>query len=107
MKKWNMLWIFCSLIITSMAWAHGESSHVMGTVTSLGEDHVVVTTPKGESVSLAFHPQITFQQNGIHVKDARPQVGDRLVADVSKQGVPENRDWVATEISFVTPKKKP
>ncbi|WNM61966.1 hypothetical protein [Candidatus Nitrospira neomarina] len=107
MKYFSILAALCSLFLTIPAWAHGDAPHVMGTVTELGNDHVVVTTPKGESLTLAFHPQITFQQNGIHVENARPQVGDRLVAEVSKKGVPENRDWVATEITFSTPKKKP
>jgi hypothetical protein len=107
MKYFKIIAVLCSMFLTTLVWAHGDVPHVMGTVTALRDDHVVVTTPKGESVSLAFHPQITFQQNGIHVEHARPQVGDRLVAEVSKKGVPENRDWVATEINFATPKKKP
>jgi hypothetical protein len=107
MKNFSMLAILGSMVLTMSVWAHGDASHVMGTVTALGDDHVVVTTPKGESLSLAFHPQITFQQNGIQADHARPQVGDRLVAEVSKKGVPDNRDWVATEITFATPKKKP
>jgi len=41
------------------------------------------------------------------MKNARPQVGDRLVAEVTKKGLPQNHDWVATEITFATPKKKP
>ncbi|MGE0473277.1 MAG: hypothetical protein AB7P17_06555 [Nitrospirales bacterium] len=84
--------------------AHGKGSHVIGTVTSVGDDHVVVQTPKGESTTIAFQPNTTFQHNGIHSDTARPQVGDRLAAEVTKNGVPENRDWVATELKFVTPK---
>jgi len=95
------------LIIPAFAWGHGDASHIMGTVTGIEADHVVVTTTKGDSLSLAFQPQTIFQQNGIHKKDARPQVGDRLMAEVTKKGVPQNRDWVATEITFATPKKKP
>ena len=49
----------------------------------------------------------TRRGDGIHKKDARPQVGDRLAAEVTKKGLPQNRDWVATEITFATPKKKP
>lgn len=107
MKYFSMLAILGSMFLTMSVWAHGDAAHVMGTVTALGDDHVVVTTSKGESLSLAFHPQITFQQNGIHAEHVRPQVGDRLVAEVTKKGVPDNRDWVATEITFATPKKKP
>lgn len=95
------------LIIPAFAWGHGDASHIMGTVTAIEADHVVVTTTKGHSLSLAFQPQTIFQQNGIHKKDARPQVGDRLMAEVTKKGVPQNRDWVATDITFATPKKKP
>ncbi len=95
------------LIFPTFAWSHGDAGHVMGTVTAMETDHVIVKTPKGESLSLAFQPQTIFQHNGIHEKDARPQVGDRLVAEVTKQGVPQDRDWVATEITFSTPKKQP
>jgi len=103
----RLLTILCSLVLPISLWAHGDAGHVMGTVTALETDHVVITTTKGESLSLAFQPQTTFQQNGIHVEEARPQVGDRLVAEVTKKGLPKNRDWVATEVKFATPKKKP
>jgi hypothetical protein len=107
MRYISIFAVLFSIFFSTSLWAHGDASHVMGTVTAVGDNHVVVTTSKGENLSLAFHPQIIFQQNGIHVEHARPQVGDRLVAEVSKKGVPENRDWVATEITFATPKKKP
>ena len=103
----HLLIIVAILILPGFAWGHGDASHVMGTVTAMEDDHVVVKTAKGDSVSLAFQPQTTFQHNGIHKKDARPQVGDRLVAEVTKKGLPQNRDWVATEITFATPKAKP
>ena len=94
------------LLVPPFAWGHGGAEHVMGTVTAVEDDHVVVKTTKGDSVSLAFQPQTIFQQNGIHKKDARPKVGDRLGAEVTKKGLPENRDWVASEIIFATPKQK-
>ena len=103
----RFLIISCVLFLPAFALGHGDAGHVMGTVTAMETDHVIVKTTKGESLSLAFQPQTIFQHNGIHEKKARPQVGDRLVAEVTKKGVPQNRDWVATEISFATPKKKP
>jgi len=103
----HILIIAFVLILHTFAWGHGDAGHVMGTVTAMETDHVIVKTPKGESLSLAFQPQTIFQHNGIHEKDARPQVGDRLVAEVTKKGVPQDRDWVATEITFSTPKKQP
>ncbi len=108
MKRICHLLILCALLILpGFAWGHGGASHVMGTVISMEDDHVVVKTAKGDSVSVAFQPTTIFQQNGIHKKDARPQVGDRLVAEVTKKGLPQDRDWVATEITFATPKAKP
>lgn len=103
----HMLIVVLLTILTSVptVWSHGNASHVIGTVTSVGEDHVVVQTPKGETTSIAFKSDTSFQHNGIHSDTARPQIGDRLAADVTKKGVPENRDWVATELKFVTPKK--
>ncbi len=95
------------LILPGFAWGHGDAGHVMGTVTAMETDHVMIKTPKGEPLSLAFQPATIFKHNGIHEKDARPKVGDRLVAEVTRKGLPENRDWVATEITFATPKSKP
>lgn len=108
MKSISRLLILASvLILPALAWGHGDASHVMGTVTVMQTDHVIVKTPKGQTLSLAFQPQTIWQQDGIHTKDARPQVGDRLVAEVTKKGLPANRDWVATEITFATAKKTP
>ena len=100
---------YCSLIIllisfalTSLAWGHGDSKHILGTVVETDQNHVVVKTTKGESVSINFRANTNFQQNGINSKDARPQAGDRLIAEVSKDG----DAFVASEIRFSTPKTK-
>ena len=87
---------------SSMLWAHGGSDHILGTVTEASETHVVVKTSKGASVSITFDTDTTFQKDGIHVKDARPQAGDRLIAEGSQDG----KGFAATEIRFSTPKKK-
>ena len=107
MQTIGRLFILASiLILPGFAWGHGDAAHIMGTVTVVEADHVVVKTTKGDSVSLALQPQTTFQQRETLKEDARPQVGDRLFAEVTKKGLPQNRDWVATEITFSTPKKK-
>ena len=92
--------------LTSPLWAHGDNQHVLGTVIETADNHVVVKTPKGQSVSIAFRAETSFQQNGISKKEARPQVGDRVAAEVTKNGVQEGEDWVATEVRFATPKSK-
>ncbi len=97
--------MICFVLLTTFAWGHGDAAHVMGTVTDLGDNHIVVKTQKGTTVSLAFRSNTTFKKNGIHSNEARPQIGDRLVAEVTKKGLPKNHDWVATEVTFATPKK--
>jgi hypothetical protein len=105
MKIVFRMFIFTSILIfSSVVWGHGDAAHVMGTVTAIEADHVIVKTTKGQTLSLAFQPNTVFQQDGIHRKDARPQIGDRLVAEVTKKELPQNRDWVATAIKFATPK---
>ena len=96
--------IMALLISVPAVWGHGNASHVVGVVLTVENDHVVVKTPKGDTTTIAFNLETTFQQNGIHSKTARPQIGDRLASEVTKKGVPENRDWMATEINFATPK---
>ncbi len=106
MKRLISTVIFLALLILPLSvGAHGDGAHVMGTVTASEADHVVIETPKGKTLSLGFQPSTSFQHNGIDSKTARPQVGDRLVAEVTKKGLPDNRDWIATEIKFATPKK--
>ncbi len=103
MTRWLTIFVFLSFLLTSsLVWAHGGNDHVLGTVTETTEDHIIVKTPKGESISITIHSNTSFQHNGIATKDARPQVGDRLVAEVSKDG----DQFVGKEIRFATPKSK-
>lgn len=97
-----MLVLLISLFLSQTLWAHGDAKHILGVVMEAANDHVVVMTTKGETVTIAFDPDTSFQQNGIHKKDARPQVGDRLIAEVSKKG----EAMVAEEIQFSRPKSK-
>ena len=94
--------ICLSLLLSQSLWAHGDAEHILGVVTEAAIDHVVVKTTKGEVVTIAFDATTSFEQDGIHKKDARPQVGDRLVAEVSKKG----KAFVAEEIRFSKPKSK-
>ena len=32
------------LILPALAWSHGDAAHIMGTVTAMGTDHVVIQT---------------------------------------------------------------
>ena len=97
-----ILSICLCVILGQSVWAHGGAEHILGVVTEASQDQVVVKTTKGQTVTIAIDANTTIQQDGIHKKEARPQVGDRLVAEVSKKG----DAMVAEEISFTTSKSK-
>ncbi len=103
MTRWLIILVFLTLPCTpSLLWAHGGNDHVLGTVTESTDTLIVVKTPKGESVSIRIAPETGFHHNGMSTKDARPKVGDRLVAEVSKDG----DHVVGKDIKFSTPKPK-
>lgn len=105
MKRFLIFILCVTFGWTLSAGAHGDGAHIMGTVTHIASDHIVVKTQKGETTTLALKPDTVFQQKGIQTDSARPQIGDRLVAEVTKKEVPQDRDWVATEINFATVSK--
>lgn len=82
--------------------AHGSAMHVMGTVVEATQDQVTIKTPKGKKVTVAFSSDTIFQHNGITSTDARPQVGNRLIAEAAKiEG-----KLIAVEVKFASPKSK-
>ncbi|RMH37343.1 MAG: hypothetical protein D6690_02960 [Nitrospirae bacterium] len=101
----KLLLIAVFLGIPSFAFAHGKSEHVLGTVTAIADERIVVKTVKGSTVTLGIRPSTTFTAKGSTSPD-RPQVGDRLVADVTKTGVKKGEDWVAVAITFGTPQHR-
>ena len=79
---------------------HGSATHILGTVTETKNDEVTVETPKGEIVTIYFVADTTFQKNGVNKNNARPKVGNRLIAEAVKIG----GKLVAVEVKFATPK---
>lgn len=103
MKHVLLLALF-ALVLTFpfLAGGHGNASHVLGTVTATTQDQITIKTPKGELVTLSISPDTIFQHNGITTKEARPQVGNRLIAEAAKI----DTHLVAIEIKFSSPKPK-
>ena len=103
MKQLLALAVLVSILsVPLFVGAHGSASHVLGTVTETTQDQITVKTPKGKVVTLHISPDTIFQHNGITTKDARPQVGNRLIAEAAKI----DDKFVAVEIKFSTPKSK-
>ncbi len=97
-----VLLIVMFVTVPSFAFAHGDAIHILGTVTDTTQERIVVTTPKGESVTLMIQDKTIFQLDGITTDTARPTVGDRVVAEAEK----EAGHLVAYEVRFATPKTK-
>ncbi|MCA9497929.1 MAG: hypothetical protein MRJ67_01780 [Nitrospirales bacterium] len=104
MMKHMMAFILIVMCLTvpSFVFAHGNALHILGTVTEAAQGKIVVTTPKGESVTLLIQEKTIFQLDGITTNTARPVVGDRIVAEAEK----EAGHLVAHEVRFATPKTK-
>ena len=80
--------------------AHGSVTHILGTVTEATNDEVTVKTPRGKIVTIYFATDTIFQQNGVTSSEARPKVGNRLIAEAANiEG-----KLVAVEVKFATPK---
>lgn len=90
------------LLFPLLAGAHGNATHILGTVTEASQNQVTVKTPKGKTVTLHFNDETIFQKNGITTQKARPQVGNRLIAEANTI----DGKLVAIEVKFASPKTK-
>jgi hypothetical protein len=72
---------FSLLIISGVLSAHGNATHLMGTVTSVGKDTVTIQDKDGKSVV------VMLEKNTKYLKDKKPavsadmKVGTRVVID--------------------------
>ena len=82
--------------------AHGTDQHVLGTVTAIEATHMDVKTPKGASVTVQLNDQTKFISKGAKRPSGLPQVGDRVVIDVTMEGTV----ITATEVQYSNPKPK-
>ena len=82
--------------LTLMAFAHGKEKHVMGTVTSVSENSIVVETTANKSVAVEVKDKTKFEKSGSPATLKNLKVGDKVVihADVSGDKL------VATEVHF-------
>lgn len=82
--------------------AHGADQHVMGTVTAIDARHIEVKTPKGASVTVNVTDQTRFISKAAKRPSEPPQVGDRVVIDVMRDGTV----MTATEVQYSNAKPK-
>lgn len=95
----SLTWAFT--LTSTVALAHADSQHVLGTVTVIDATHVEVKTPKGKTVGVQLNKQTRFREKGNPKGANLPAVGDRVVIEATK----DNKDLIATEVHFSSAKK--
>jgi hypothetical protein len=98
----SVLLAFALVVIPIVGMTHGTDQHVMGTVTAIDATHIEVKTPKGASVTVKVTDQTRFTSKAVKRPKGPPQVGDRVVIDVTRDGTV----MTATEVQYSNPKPK-
>jgi len=80
----------------TLAFAHGEGQHVLGTVTTIDQKHLEVKTQKGAIVDVQLNKQTRFKEKGNPKGTNLPAVGDRVVVET----VESNNALTAIEVQF-------
>lgn len=84
------------LFTATMAFAHGEGGHVLGTVTTIDQQRLEIKTQKGAIVEVHLNKQTRFKEKGNAKGTNLPAVGDRVVVET----VEDNNMMIATEVHF-------
>ena len=85
---------------TSVAFAHGEGQHVLGTVTTIDQKRLEIKTQKGAIVEVQLNKQTRFNEKGNPKGTKLPTVGDRVVVET----VEDNNVLTAIEVQFSSAK---
>ena len=83
-----------TLLCSAPVFAHEGKVHVMGTVTALDAEHVVVKDREGKTVPIRLTKDTKYQKGEAAAVAADLKVGDRVVIDVTGK----EDDPTATEI---------
>jgi hypothetical protein len=84
------------LCTATMAFAHGEGGHVLGTVTTIDQQRLAIKTQTGAIVEVQLNKQTRFKDKGDPKGINQPAVGDRVVVET----VEDNNTLIATEVHF-------
>jgi hypothetical protein len=69
----------CIMLCASLAFAHGNEKHVIGTVTQVSQDSVTVLTTAKAAVQVSITPDTKFTKGTATAALADLKVGDRVV----------------------------
>jgi len=72
-KRIGSLSVFIVLVFHTLAFAHGDGTPIMGTVTDLDAQHVEVKTKKGKAMSVSVNDKTTYYKAQTQHCCHRPQ----------------------------------
>ena len=74
------------LMLPTIALAHGDQQHVMGTVTKIESGAITVKTTSGEVKVVAILPSTKFMKGTVAATQHDVRVGDRVVIHAKTEG---------------------
>ena len=93
------------LVITAVAFAHGDEQHVLGTVTAVSEKSITVETMDKHKVTVSVVAETTFTAGTAAATLKEIKVGDRVVIHARNQGQHLQADTVRIgSASIASPK---
>jgi hypothetical protein len=96
--------LFASLLMSVAAFAHGNFEHVLGTVTKIEGNSIMVVTVSGENKTVTIVTPTKFVKSGSPATQKDLKVGDRVVIHAK----PIGSTLEAAEVKFgETPKAAP
>jgi hypothetical protein len=100
MRAKAFAWIALIALTASVAMAHGDKKHVIGTLEKINADSVVVKTADGKSVEVKLVAS-TIYVSHVGTEDKSAQLSDLAVGDrVVIHATPNGETLEANEIKF-------
>lgn len=86
LKRIGALSVLLVLFFHPLAFAHEGKPHIIGTVTALDAQHLVVQTKEGKTLSILLSKATKDRKGEATAAGADLKVGDRVVVDVTGEG---------------------
>jgi hypothetical protein len=104
--KRNLI-LFCVLLLgtASLALAHSNKKHILGTVAKINADSLVIAGKDGKTLEVSIGPATVFLKDGQPAKREDLALGDRVVIHATPKGLALEADEV--RFAPAPPKTKP
>jgi hypothetical protein len=105
-RTWIMVlgFVFFGWLLTAQAApADKTTQHVVGTVTTIDNKHIIVKTPKGHLMAVKLTKQVRFKDKRDPRSNEPPAVGDHVIIEATKQ----DKTLTATVVYYSPMKQAP